>query len=199
MAAQREFREPAPGRRSDGNVSGLRAAAAPRGRRRTMFATILAAAGLFSLGAGAIHAATIDYQFSESTLYGLTFVAFAVGQIGWWALATAFPSRPLAALGILGSAAVLVIWVITRTSGPPIGPAAGGPLPVTFPDSVATTLEGLAVVTALVSLLPAMRDGIASVRTRTAILVAAAAVALPLATLAVLSQMGVLTSLPAAT
>ena len=105
-----------------------------------MLAAVLAAAGLFSLGAGVIHAATIDYQFSESTLYGLTFVAFAVGQIGWWALATTFPSRTLAVLGILGNAMVLTIWVVTRTAGPPIGPEAGGPLPVTFPDAVATNV-----------------------------------------------------------
>src|SRR5437764_13152371 len=101
MAAQPEFREPARSRHLHASEQGRDAAPRSRTRRGTMFAAVLAAAGMFSLGAGVIHAATIDYQFSGSTLYGLTFVAFAVGQIGWWALVTAFPSRSLAVLGIL--------------------------------------------------------------------------------------------------
>ena len=52
-------------------------------RRRSLWATLLGAAALFSAGAGAIHAATVSYQFGESTLYGITFVTFAVGQIGF--------------------------------------------------------------------------------------------------------------------
>ena len=101
-------------------------------------------------------------------------------------------------LGILGNAMVFTIWVVTRTAGPPIGPEAGGPLPVTFPDAVATTLEGLAVVTGIVALIPSMRDRVASIRPWATMLTLAAIVAIPLWTLAVLSQAGVLTGLPAA-
>ena len=131
-----------------------------------------------------------------STLYGLTFVAFAVGQIGWGLLAASFPSRPVAIIGALGNATVFATWVITRTVGVPSGPLAGAPLPAGFADAVATTLEGLAVVAAIAAFVASWRRGAASRRARVAILVIAATVAIPLATLAVLSQAGVVPALP---
>jgi hypothetical protein len=154
---------------------------------------------VLSLGAGAIHASTVSYQFSESTLYGWTFVTFAVGQIGWGPLVSAFPSRWLAVAGILGNAAVFVIWVITRTAGAPLGPSAGAPLPATFPDSVATTLEGLAVVTGLAGIALSFQGRRASVAARSGVLASALVVSVPLTTLAVMTQAGLITSLPAAT
>jgi hypothetical protein len=161
-------------------------------------ATELGAAAWFSLGAGVIHAATVSYQFSESTLYGLSFVAIAVGQIGWAALIVAFPSRGLAILGIVGNAAVIALWAISRTSGVPVGPVSGSPLPVGFPDAVATTLEGLIVCACVAALVVSHGDRLASTASRAWVWGGAAAVAVPLATLAVLSQAGVLTSLPPA-
>jgi hypothetical protein len=126
-------------------------------------------------------------------------VAFAVGQIGWGALAIAFPSRRVAVVGILGNAAVFVLWVITRTAGPPIGPGAGAPLPVTAPDSIATTLEGLAVAGGLVALGLSRTARLASSALRATVWAIVAAIAVPLATIGVLAQMGVISSLPAAT
>jgi hypothetical protein len=111
-------------------------------------------------------------------------------------LAAAFPSRPMAILGALGNAAVFATWVITRTVGVPSGPLAGGTLTAGFPDSVATTLEGLAVVAAVGALLASRLRRTTGSRARVTILVAAAAVAIPLATLAVLSQAGILPALP---
>jgi hypothetical protein len=194
MAAQPEPDVPEPRRQT--RVS-LRARPDHR-QTRALWATLLGAAGLFSIGAGVIHAATVGYQYGESALYGWTFVAFAIGQIGWGALANALPSRRIAILGILGNAAVLVIWVITRTTGPPVGPGSGAPLPVTFPDAVATTLEGLTVAGGLVALGLSRTARQMSSALRGTIWAIAAAVAVPLATLGVLAQMGVISSLPAA-
>jgi len=171
----------------------------PRGvPRRAPWVLALCAAALFSIGAGAIHAATIRDQFAESTLYGLTFIAFAVGQIGWGFLALRWPSRVLAAIGLAGNAAVMAIWALTRTVGGLVGPAAGTKLPVGFADAVATTLEGLAVVGAVVAVAASRRRGEVSRRTAAGVWITAAAIAVPLATLAILSQLGALSSLPPA-
>jgi hypothetical protein len=85
--------------------------------------------------------------------------------------------------------------VITRIAGVPSGPLAGAPLPAGFADSVATTLEGLAVVAALAAL-AAWHRGARSPHARAAILIAAGGIAIPLTTLAVLSQAGVIPALP---
>jgi hypothetical protein len=102
----------------------------------------------------------------------------------------------MAVVGALGNAAVFATWVITRIAGVPSGPLAGAPLPAGFADSVATTLEGLAVVAALAALAASWRLSARSPRARAAILIAAAGIAIPLATLAVLSQAGVIPALP---
>jgi hypothetical protein len=164
--------------------------------RRAFWVSAITAAGVLSIGAGAIHASAASYQMRISAVYGLTFVAFAVGQIGWGVLAAAFPSRPLAIVGALGNAVVFSTWVMTRTAGVPSGPLAGGTLPVGFADAVATTLEGLAVVAAIAAFVAARRRESGSPRARIAILLAAAVVAIPLATPAVLSQAGVIPALP---
>jgi hypothetical protein len=193
MAAQPEHRENRPPY-AGAQITVVEAAR--RVDRRALWVSAIAAAGVFSVGAGAIHASAASYQMRVSPLYGLTFVAFAIGQIGWGMLAAAFPSRAMAILGALGNAAVFATWVITRTVGVPSGPLAGGTLTAGFPDSVATTLEGLAVVAAVGALLASRRRRTAGSGARMTILVAAAAVAIPLATLAVLSQAGILPALP---
>jgi len=152
-------------------------------RRRSLWATLLGAAALFSAGAGAIHAATVSYQFGESTLYGITFVTFAVGVVN-------VPDP---------SAAFTVIDGEARTVGAPLGPAAGAALPATFPGSVATTLEGLAVAGGVAALALSARDRAAGAARRAGVWIGAAIVAIPLATMAVLTQLGVITAFPAAT
>ena len=154
---------------------------------------------MFALGAGAIHAATIRYESTVSALFGAAFVAMAVGQIGWFVLVTTFPRKWIALAGILGNAAVIGIWALTRTVGAPVGPYASTPLPVGFPDAVATTLEGLAVVAGTGALALSRRARTVSAPVRSGIVVAAYVITVPLATLAVLAQTGVLASLPAST
>jgi hypothetical protein len=192
MAAQPEKRDEL---KSHGRSQLALVTAARRADRRAVWVSAITAAGVFSVGAGAIHASATSYQMGVSALYGLTFVAFAVGQIGWGLLAAAVPSRPMAVVGAVGNAAVFATWVITRIAGVPSGPLAGAPLPAGFADSVATTLEGLAVVAALAALATWHR-GARSPHARAAILIAAGGIAIPLTTLAVLSQAGVIPALP---
>jgi hypothetical protein len=171
-------------------------AEARRVDRRAVWVSAITAAGVLSIGAGAIHASAARYQMRISAVYGLTFVAFAIGQIGWGLLASAFPSRPIAVVGAVVNAVVFSTWVITRTAGVPSGPLAGSMLPVGFADAVATTLEGLAVIAAIAAFAAARRRGRDRPSARVAILLATAVVAIPLATLAVLSQAGVIPALP---
>ena len=163
--------------------------------RRTPLAVAIGAAAIFSIAAGSIHAATIHDQFQESWLYGISFVAFAVGQIGWGFLAARYPSRPLLLVGLAGNALVMVIWALTRMAGAFVGPFAKVAIPVGFPDAFATTLEGLAVVSCVAGLVASRSRRTLRRPAAAGVWVTAAAIAVPLATLAILSQLGVLPSL----
>jgi hypothetical protein len=107
MAAQPEKRDEL---KSHGRSQLALVTAARRADRRAVWVSAITAAGVFSVGAGAIHASATSYQMGVSALYGLTFVAFAVGQIGWGLLAAAVPSRPMAVVGAVGNAAVFATW-----------------------------------------------------------------------------------------
>lgn len=76
----------------------------------------LATAALASLGAGAIHAAAVGIHTEHTTLTRI-FIAAAVFQLGWGVAALARPSRWLAAVGAVGSAAIVAGWVVTRLTG----------------------------------------------------------------------------------
>jgi hypothetical protein len=100
---------------------------------------------LFAAGAAAIHFAVIGDHFDEYWVYGMFFAVAAWLQILW---AIALPSkqpRRLLFLGVLGNTVIVMIWVISRTSGLPIGPHGGTPESVHFVDVLATGLEVLTV------------------------------------------------------
>ena len=193
MAAQPEHRE----NRAPHGRAQISVIDAPRGvDRRALWVLAVSAAAIFSIGAGTIHAATISDQFQQYRLYGITFVAFAIGQIGWGLLAARFPSRPLLVLGLVGNALVFVLWTLTRTVGSFVGPFAHIAMPVGFPDAVATTFEGLAVANCIAGLVVSRRPRQTSRTLAAGVWITAAAIAVPLATLAILSQIGLLPSLP---
>ena len=112
---------------------------------RTSLAAI--AAALFSAGAAAIHYAVIAEHLEEWWVFGLFFAATGVAQLLWAARVVASPSRRLMWLGVFGNAAIVAVWIVTRTAGSPIGPDAGMPESVGVADSVATAFE-LGVVAA---------------------------------------------------
>jgi hypothetical protein len=83
-----------------------------------------------SVGAALVHVVVMPEHFSDSVLYGLFFLAAATVQIAWsWAAANR-PSRLLLGAGAIGSAAVVLLWLATRTVGIPIGPDATSIEPV---------------------------------------------------------------------
>ena len=94
-----------------------------------------------SLGAAAIHFSVIGEHFQEWWAFGLSFVAAAWFQ-AWWAVVFALrPARAVAAAGGIVNAAIVVVWIVSRTVGLPFGPDAGKPEAVGFADVLTTALE----------------------------------------------------------
>jgi hypothetical protein len=110
------------------------------------------AVAVVSAGAAAIHFAVIDQHLVEYWLFGLFFVAVAVAQLGWVVAVSSHPIRPVYIAGALGNALIAVTWLVSRTTGLPLGPGAGEPEPVGIADVVSTAFE-LAVVVGTLLLL----------------------------------------------
>ncbi|MFL6203865.1 MAG: hypothetical protein ACJ739_00795 [Acidimicrobiales bacterium] len=105
------------------------------------------------LGAGAIHLVMAPSHLGESPLEGAGFLLSAWIQVG---LAVAVLLRlrrrwPLVATAVL-SAALIAVWLTSRTVGLPFGAHAGHAETVGFVDAACVGLEALAVVIALAML-----------------------------------------------
>jgi hypothetical protein len=87
-------------------------------------APIVVAAGL-SAAAAVIHVAVCPEHFREGLLYGVFFAVTAGCQLGWSMLTCVRYSSWLASAGLLGNAAIVSLWAVTRTVGIPLGPEAG--------------------------------------------------------------------------
>jgi hypothetical protein len=115
----------------------------------------VAVAALASIAAGAIHA-TAAGAHSEHRAAVVAFALTAVFQIAWGALVLLRPSRIVALVGVAGNAAALGGWILAKVSG--IGFVTG--LDVRedpeFADTLAAALAAVAIVGALMVLLPAL-------------------------------------------
>src|SRR6266508_2651530 len=109
-----------------------------------------------SVGAALVHAEVIRSHFQESTLYGWFFVLSAAAQLIWGLLVLRWPDRALLVSGAIGNGLIVVLWVVTRTTGLPIGPEPWQAESVGAFDVVATVLE-LALVIGSVALLAGTR------------------------------------------
>lgn len=107
---------------------------------------------LASAGAATIHFAVFDQHLDEYWLFGVFFALSGLAQLTFAALVLARPSTLLYAAGALGNAAIIVLWIVSRTAGLPLGPDAGTAEAVGVPDVVATVLEALLVVGCTASL-----------------------------------------------
>jgi hypothetical protein len=117
--------------------------------------TPVAVAALASIAAGAIHA-TAAGAHSEHRAAVVAFALTAVFQIGWGALVLLRASRIVALVGVAGNAAAVGGWILAKVSG--IGFVTG--LDVReepgFADTLAAALAVVAIVGALVVLLPGL-------------------------------------------
>jgi hypothetical protein len=75
-------------------------------------------------------------------------------SVPYTVLVVACPSRSLLIVGAIANAAIVAVWLWSRTAGLPIGPEAGEPDVAEFIDVVATVSEFLLVVGCLAMLRP---------------------------------------------
>lgn len=118
-----------------------------------------AAAALSTL-AGLIHILVAPDHFEEWIGYGIFFVIASACQWLFALIVLAYtpPQRELLWTGILGNAAIIALWVVTRTIGIPFfGPEAGEVEPVGVMDAISKSAE-LALIACLIVLLRAPRQ-----------------------------------------
>jgi hypothetical protein len=101
---------------------------------------------VLSLGAAAIHFGVISEHFAEWWAAGAFFIVVGWFQAFWAVLLAVRAGRTVGAVGALGNAAIVGVWLVSRTVGLPFGPEAGVPESVGLADAAATLLEvGLVV------------------------------------------------------
>jgi hypothetical protein len=113
---------------------------------------LLPSLAVASATAGVIHATVCPSHFQESDLYGVFFLLAAAGQLGFAVVVLGRPSRTVLRTGAAATAAVLMLWLATRTVGIPPGPAAGRTEDVGVLDLMATGAETVVVVLCLLGL-----------------------------------------------
>ena len=124
-------------------VAGGRWAAGTRGALQVVLAPVVAS---LSMSAALIHFAVIQEHWREYFLYGAFFVLAGLFQIVWMFLVVTRPSAFLYAVGLVGNLGIAAAWVVTRTVGVLVGPAAKETEMVGFGDALSTVFEVLIVV-----------------------------------------------------
>jgi hypothetical protein len=144
---------------------------------------ILGALAALSVGAAAIHFAVVFEHFVEYTLYGAFFLVISWAQLIWPAVLLWRPSRLWLWLGIAGNAAIIAVYVASRTVGLPFGPDLHNTESVGALDVVSCALEFLLIVGCAALLWrPSLADR--PVARRGAVARVAALVAVPVAVIA---------------
>lgn len=141
-------------------VGALVLASAPKPARTVPRATTWTVAALGSAGAAGVHAAMVPPHLAESVALGALFVAAAAAQLGWAVLAVVHRGHRAVVLvtGVGLQALALGAWVLSRTSGLPLG-LTTGPEAVGAWDLAAVTCQLVAVgacARLLVGALPAL-------------------------------------------
>lgn len=100
--------------------------------------------------AALIHVQAAVDHLSEVPAYTVCFVILAVAQLAWGIAVYRSPRRNLLIAGAVGSVCVLAVWVLSRTSGLPLGPQRGEPEQLGLLDALASADEiALIVIVAL--------------------------------------------------
>jgi hypothetical protein len=111
-----------------------------------------ALAAALSLLVAWVHLAYAASHLRQWWAYGAFFVAAGVTQALFAPLVLRRPRPWVAAAGIAGNVAIIGMYVVTRTAGPPLGPHAHVPEPAGAID-LATTGAEVALVVVLLTLL----------------------------------------------
>jgi hypothetical protein len=161
---------------------------------RPLTTTVAVDLALLSAGAGIIHLAVLGPHLRESWLLGAFFAVVGLAQLAWPLLVMTRPSRGLWLAGVVGNALVVVVWILSRTVGLPLGAEAGHAEPVGFADALSTAYEALLVAGAVALTRSAARGELRSGWAQPAIW-AVGVVTIPLTLLAVLHAVGALSLL----
>lgn len=94
-------------------------------------------------GAGLIHIQAAIDHVDEYVPFSVFFILLAAAQFGWGFAITRRPAPRLLSAGAIVSLTVVGLWVLSRTSGLPVGPQPWSPEPVGPIDSLASADEAL--------------------------------------------------------
>jgi len=100
-------------------------------------------------GAAVLHFAYAPSYFDQYWAYGTFFVGVAWLEAAAALLLVLRPSRAVVGASLVISTGVLAVWVVSRTVGVGVGPAATVQQPVGYPDLLATILEAVVIVGSL--------------------------------------------------
>src|ERR1044071_9506459 len=106
---------------------------------------VLGGLAMLSTAAAVIHFAVAGGHFQEYWLFGLFMLGVAWFQLGWAAAAVFRPPRLLVSSGAVLNAAVIVVYILTRTVGDIVGPDPGDVEPAGFGDLLCTVAEAVIV------------------------------------------------------
>jgi hypothetical protein len=109
---------------------------------------VLLLAGLVFID-GLIHVGAAVDHFAEFPAHTLAFAAVAAVQMAWAAILMRGPSRRVLLCGCAFTAAVVALWIISRTIGVPIAPRAWVPESVGVADLVESAGETVSAIVAL--------------------------------------------------
>lgn len=112
----------------------------------------LRVAAFSSVVAAGIHVAVAPEHFRESALYGVFFVVAAACQTSGAAVLLALRSRMLTGFVAAGNGVIVVLWLMTRVVGIPLGPQAGEVERFQVLDVTASTAEVAVVVCCLLAM-----------------------------------------------
>lgn len=96
---------------------------------------------VLSVVAAGIHGTVFPAHAREGVPVGAFFASATLFQLGWALLVVTRPSRRLLLVGAVANAAMVAVWVISRSLGVPFGPDAGHPEAVGFADTITTAYE----------------------------------------------------------
>ena len=119
---------------------------APAAGEGTLAAGTFRAVAILSGVAAGIHLGVAPQHFAEWWGYGAFFVLAAVGECALIALLALRPRAWVVQAGIWASLATMLMYLVSRTSGIPLGPQAGVVEPVELQGLAATAAEGALVV-----------------------------------------------------
>lgn len=145
-------------------------------------------AGFAALGAGVIHLAVVQEHLSESWLHGLFFAVLSVLQIAWAAFALSGDVLPMPRRFAALNAAVILLWLVSRTTGVPVGSESWEAEAVGTADLLCSGLEAVLVALLAISIRRPVAEDIPSLTRVQRCMVAVAAVAVAAVTIAALTD-----------